>query len=129
VLLASPVLRTLEARARGCFERLLPLLIEAAAASSAPDVCLERLIRLVHGVLRRSAYLTLLEEQAAARERLVALFAESSLLAERLIAHPLLLDDLFDARIEVSVPDRAELDADLDRRLAHVDAGDAEAEI
>jgi glutamate-ammonia-ligase adenylyltransferase len=128
-LLASPFLRTLEVRARACFERLLPLLIEAAAASVAPDVCLERLIRLVHGVLRRSAYLALLEEQSSARASLVALFAESSLLAERLIAHPLLLDDLFDARIEVSVPTRAELDADLDRRLTHTDGGDAEAEV
>src|SRR5262249_12038958 len=64
-----------------------------------------------------------------ARERLVALFAESALLAERLIAHPLLLDDLFDARVEVSVPSRAELDTDLDRRLAHIDPDDAELEI
>jgi glutamate-ammonia-ligase adenylyltransferase len=71
----------------------------------------------------------LLEEQSSARASLVALFAESSLLAERLIAHPLLLDDLFDARIEVSVPTRAELDADLDRRLTHIDGGDAEAEV
>jgi glutamate-ammonia-ligase adenylyltransferase len=128
-LLGSPALRTLEARARGCFERLMPTLIEAAAQSAAPGVCLERLIRLVHGVLRRSAYLALLEEQPAARERLVALFAGSSLLAERLIAHPLLLDDLFDARVDVSVPDRAALEAELDRRLAHIDPGDAEAEI
>jgi glutamate-ammonia-ligase adenylyltransferase len=128
-LLGSPALRTLEARARGCLERLMPTLIEAAAQSAAPAVCLERLVRLVHGVLRRSAYLALLEEQPAARERLVALFAGSSLLAERLIAHPLLLDDLFDARVDVSAPDRAALDAELDRRLAHIDPDDAEAEI
>ncbi len=128
-LLGSPTLRTLEVRARGCFERLLPLLIEGAAASAAPSVCLERLIRLVHGVLRRSAYLALLEEQSSARDSLVALFAGSSLLAERLIAHPLLLDDLFDARIEAIAPTRAELDADLDRRLAHIDGADAEAEV
>jgi glutamate-ammonia-ligase adenylyltransferase len=121
--------RTLEARARACFDRLLPLLIEAAAASVAPDVCLERLIRLVHGVLRRSAYLTLLEEQPVARERLVALFAGSALLAERVIAHPLLLDDLLDARVDTSMPGRAELDANLERRLAHLDHADAEAEI
>ena len=128
-LLASPTLRTLEARARGCFERLLPLLIEEAARSAAPDVCLGRLIRLVHGVLRRSAYLALLEEQPTARASLIALFAGSALLAERLIAHPLLLDDLFDARIDTSAPSRAELDADLDRRLAHIDGADPEAEV
>jgi glutamate-ammonia-ligase adenylyltransferase len=127
--LHSAASRTLDPRARACFDRLLPLLIQAAVASIAPDLCLERLIRLVHGVLRRSAYLTLLEEQPVARERLVALFAGSALLAERVIAHPLLLDDLLDARVETGMPARVELDADLERRLSHLDLADAEAEI
>ena len=125
----SAASRTLEARARACFDRLLPLLIEGAAACVAPDVCLERLIRLVHSVLRRSAYLTLLEEQPAARRRLVDLFADSALLAERVIAYPLLLDDLIDPRVDASMPGRADLDAELERRLAHLDVDDAEAEI
>jgi len=107
----------------------LPLLIESAAASVAPDVCLERLIRLVHSVLRRSPYLALLEEHPRARARLLALFANSALLAERVIAHPLLLDDLLDTRIDNSVPGPAELEADLERRLANIDLADAEAEI
>ncbi|HZX91487.1 MAG TPA: bifunctional [glutamate--ammonia ligase]-adenylyl-L-tyrosine phosphorylase/[glutamate--ammonia-ligase] adenylyltransferase [Rudaea sp.] len=127
--LVAAASRTLDARARACFDRLLPLLIESAAASVAPDVCLERLIRLVHSVLRRSPYLALLEEHPAARARLLALFANSALLAERVIAHPLLLDDLLDARIDNSVPGPAELDAALERRLANIDLTDAEAEI
>jgi glutamate-ammonia-ligase adenylyltransferase len=127
--LYSAASRTLETRARACFDRLLPLMIRAAAASVAADVCLERLIRLVHSVLRRSAYLALLEEQPVALERLVALSAGSALLAERVIAHPLLLDDLLDARVDTSMPGRAELDADLERRLAPIDPADSEAEI
>jgi len=127
--LVAAAARTLDARARACFDRLLPLLIEAAAASVAPDVCLERLVRLVHSVLRRSPYLALLEEHPRARARLLALFANSALLAERVIAHPLLLDDLLDARIDNSVPGPAELDAALERRLANIDLADAEAEI
>jgi glutamate-ammonia-ligase adenylyltransferase len=83
----------------------------------------------VHGVLRRSAYLALIEEQVQARDRLVELFATSALLADRVIAHPLLLDDLFDARVDASVPGRAELDTNLERRLAHLDVDDVEAEI
>jgi [glutamine synthetase] adenylyltransferase / [glutamine synthetase]-adenylyl-L-tyrosine phosphorylase len=128
-LLAGSMARVLSARAGACFDRIMPLLIEAAAASAAPDACLERLLRLVHGVLRRPAYLALLEEQPAARERLVALFADCALLAERVIAHPLLLDDIFDSRVEVSLPDRALLAAQIERRSAQLDAGDAEAEI
>ncbi len=125
----SPAARTLSVRARARFERLLPHLIEAAAASVAPALCLERLLRLIHGVLRRSAYLALLEEQPASRARLVALFAESALLAERVIAHPLLLDDLFDTRLDAAPPDRATLAAAIERRIAQIDSDDSEAEI
>jgi len=127
--LLAAAARTLEARARACFDRLMPLLMEAAVASVAPDLCMERLIRLVHSVLRRSAYLALLEEHPAARDRLVALFANSALLAERVIAHPLLLDDLLDARVATPVPVRHELESNLERRLANIDLSDAEAEI
>ncbi|HET8941675.1 MAG TPA: bifunctional [glutamate--ammonia ligase]-adenylyl-L-tyrosine phosphorylase/[glutamate--ammonia-ligase] adenylyltransferase [Rudaea sp.] len=116
-------------RARARRDRLVPQLIEAAAASKAPDACLQRLLRLLHAVMRRSAYLALLEEQVHARERVVALFADSALLADRVIAHPLLLDDLFAAHDQVMVPDRRVLAAEIDRRCAQLDETDAEAEI
>ena len=128
-LLAGPAARALSPRAGACFDRLMPLLLESAAASVAPDACLERLLRLVHGVLRRSAYLSLLEEQPASRARLVALFADCALLAERVIAHPLLLDDIFDSRVEVTLPQRTQFAAEVERRIAQLDADDAEAEI
>jgi [glutamine synthetase] adenylyltransferase / [glutamine synthetase]-adenylyl-L-tyrosine phosphorylase len=128
-LLAGAAARVLSARAGACFDRLMPLLIESAAASAAPDACLERLLRLVHAVLRRPAYLALLEEQPAARERLVALFADCALLADRVIAHPLLLDDIFDSRVEILLPERELLAAQIERRIALLDADDAEAEI
>jgi glutamate-ammonia-ligase adenylyltransferase len=128
-LVGGAATRALSVRAGACFDRLLPQLIESAAASVAPDACLERLLRLVHGVLRRPAYLALLEEQPAARERLVALFADCALLAERVIAHPLLLDDIFDARVELALPQRSLLAAEIERRIAQLDADDAEAEI
>jgi [glutamine synthetase] adenylyltransferase / [glutamine synthetase]-adenylyl-L-tyrosine phosphorylase len=125
----SPAARALSARSRTRFDRLMPRLIDAAARSAAPDACLARLLHLIHAVLRRPAYLALLEEQPAARERVVALFADSALLAERVIAHPLLLDDLFDASGEAAIPDRAALAAEIDRRIAELEGDDAEGEI
>jgi glutamate-ammonia-ligase adenylyltransferase len=125
----GPATRALSAHAQGRFERLLPHLLDAAAASTAPDACIERLLRLLHAVLRRPAYLALLEEQPLARERLVALFADSALLAERVIAHPLLLDDLLTANMDPALPDRAALDAEIDRRLAQTDSADTESVI
>ncbi|MBS0557794.1 MAG: bifunctional [glutamate--ammonia ligase]-adenylyl-L-tyrosine phosphorylase/[glutamate--ammonia-ligase] adenylyltransferase [Proteobacteria bacterium] len=127
--LAAGAARIVSARGRARLDRLLPHLLQAAAASAAPDACLERLVRLLHAVLRRSAYLALLEEQPAARLRLVDVFAGSALLAERVIAHPLLLDELLGAANAGTLPDRAALDAEIGRRLAQVDAGDAEGAI
>ena len=129
VLQKSPAARALSARSRTRFDRLLPRLIDAAARSTAPDACLQRLLNLIHAVLRRPAYLALLEEQPAARERVAALFADSALLAERVIAHPLLLDDLFDASAETAIPERAALAAEIDRRIAELEGDDAEGEI
>ncbi len=121
--------RALSARGRGRLDRLVPHLLQAAAASVAPDACLNRLMQLLHSVLRRSAYLALLEERPAARTRLVDVFAGSALLAERVIAHPLLLDDLLAPAGEDGMPDRATLDAQIARRLAQHDPGDAEGAI
>jgi len=128
-LRASAGARALSAHAQGRFERLLPHVLDAAAASAAPDACLERLVRLLHAVMRRPAYLALLEEQPLARERLVALFADSALLAERVIAHPLLLDDLLTANIESQLPDRALVAAEIERRVAQIDGADTEGAI
>ena len=125
----SPAARALSAHAQGRFERLLPHLLDAAAASVAPDASIERLLRLLHAVLRRPAYLALLEERPQARERLVALFADSALLAERVIAHPLLLDDLLTADTNATLPERATLDAEIDRRIAQTDGTDTESVI
>ncbi|HEY8010499.1 MAG TPA: bifunctional [glutamate--ammonia ligase]-adenylyl-L-tyrosine phosphorylase/[glutamate--ammonia-ligase] adenylyltransferase [Rudaea sp.] len=128
-LLGSAGVRAMSARGRARLDALLPALLDEAARSAAPDLCLDRLLRLIHSVVRRSAYLALLEEQPAARARLVALFADSALLAERVIAHPLLLDDLLDARLDTDAPDRAALLAQTRRRLANAPADDAEAHL
>ena len=125
----SPAARALSAQAQGRFERLLPHLLDAAAASAAPGSSIERVLRLLHAVLRRPAYFALLEEQPQARERLAALFADSALLAERVIAHPLLLDDLLTANVDATLPDRTTLDAEIDRRIAQTDGTDTESVI
>jgi glutamate-ammonia-ligase adenylyltransferase len=118
----------LSARGARRIEHLMPELIEAAAATSAPVDALVRLCRLVQAVARRSAYLALLQEQPAARARVAALCAESAFLAERVIAHPLLLDDVLAPRVEYLVHGVSGMRAELAQQLAAVQAaGDAEA--
>lgn len=121
--------RAMSQRSREQLERLMPQLLTVARDSAAPVPCLLRLCRLVQAVARRSSYLTLLEEQPAARLRLARLFAESAFLAERVISQPLLLDDVLDPRIDQLPLKRADISAEIARVLATLDEREAEAEL
>ncbi|HET9836364.1 MAG TPA: bifunctional [glutamate--ammonia ligase]-adenylyl-L-tyrosine phosphorylase/[glutamate--ammonia-ligase] adenylyltransferase [Rhodanobacteraceae bacterium] len=111
-------LRGLSARAMQRLEHLVPLLIEAARATSAPTRALVNLCKLVQAIARRSAYLALLQEHPAARARLARLCAEQVWLAQRVIAQPLLLDDVLDPRLEHLPQGEAEIGRELAASLA-----------
>lgn len=122
-------LSALSARARARLDRLLPALLAAAAASSAPDAVATRGLALVQAVLRRSSYLALLDEQPAALTRLVEVIAGSRWMAERLCAHPLLLDDLLDARGDAKPPTQSEVAQGLAQVWSDVPEDDVEARL
>ncbi len=124
-----PALATLSARAAGRLDRLMPRLLDAAAHSAAPDAAAMRALELVQAVLRRSSYLALLDEAPAALARVVDVMARSRWMAERLCAHPLLLDELLDARADAAPPSQAEMEAALDRALASHAEDDVEARL
>ncbi|GAB2623987.1 bifunctional [glutamate--ammonia ligase]-adenylyl-L-tyrosine phosphorylase/[glutamate--ammonia-ligase] adenylyltransferase [Novilysobacter erysipheiresistens] len=105
----SPGVRGLSDSTGARLDRVLPALLHGAAQSSQPLLALRRLLALLHNILRRSAYLALLDEQPPALARLVEVVSHSALLAERLAAYPLLLDELLDVRIGGPLPDRDEL--------------------
>ncbi|HEX2596309.1 MAG TPA: DUF294 nucleotidyltransferase-like domain-containing protein, partial [Luteimonas sp.] len=107
----APALRALSDGARARLDRVLPALLEGAAASAQPDAALRRLLPLLHNILRRASYLALLDEQPAAAQRLVDVVARSALLAERLAAYPLLLDELLDVRVAGPLPTRTDIDS------------------
>ncbi len=110
--------RALDARARARLEQLMPALLESALHQPDADAALVRLVRLLQAIAGRPSYLALLDERPATRERLAALFARSAWLAERVTAHPLLLDDLLDARAERELPTDLALAADAGARFA-----------
>ncbi|MGH8211756.1 MAG: bifunctional [glutamate--ammonia ligase]-adenylyl-L-tyrosine phosphorylase/[glutamate--ammonia-ligase] adenylyltransferase [Rhodanobacteraceae bacterium] len=107
-LAGAASLRGLSARGTQRLDHLLPLLIEAARKTRAPNAALINLGKLVQAIARRSAYLALLEEHPAACRRLARLCAEDAWLAGRVIAQPLLLDDVLDPRLE-HLPDDEDL--------------------
>ena len=122
-------LRTMSARAREQLDHLMPQLLAVARDTAAPVPCLLRLCRLVQTVARRPSYLALLEEQPSARKRLAQLFADSAFLAERVIAQPLLLDDVLDPRIDQLPLKRADISAEIAHVLTTLDEREAEAEL
>ena len=117
----SPSVRDLSDSARARLDRVMPVLLQASAPADRPLQAVRRLLALVHNILRRSAYLALLDEQPSALERLIDLVTRSAFLAERVAAHPLLLDELLDARAEGPLPERALFARACAPALKHVD--------
>ncbi len=105
----TPGVRELSDAARARLDRVLPALLQHAAASAQAGAVLRRVLPLLHTLLRRASYLALLDEQPAALARLADTLARSALLGERLAAHPLLLDELLDVRVSGELPERAEI--------------------
>ena len=126
---ASSAVRMRSARARARIDRVLPTLLTAAARSAQPDQAAERVLALVHAVIRRSSYLALLDEQPSALARLVEVMASSAWMSERLCAHPVLLDDLLDARIDATPLSRDDVADALARALAQAEEDDTEARL
>lgn len=122
----APGVRALSDAARARLDRVVPALLQQAAASAQPDAVLRRVLPLLHTLLRRASYLALLDEQPPALVRLVDTLARSALLGERLAAHPLLLDELLDVRVGGVLPDAATLQAQCTAALS---AGDTEASL
>ncbi len=101
--------KSLSDSARARLDRVLPALLHAATRSPQPDAALRRVLGLLQAILRRTSYLALLDEQPSALTRLVNVLARSALLSERLVAFPLLLDELLDTRVAGPMPDAQEM--------------------
>lgn len=107
----SPSVRELSDATRARLDRVMPVLLQASVPADRPLQAIRRLLALLHNILRRASYLALLDEHPPALARLVDVVTRSALLAERLAAHPLLLDELLDARAEGPLPTRELFDA------------------
>jgi glutamate-ammonia-ligase adenylyltransferase len=83
----------------------------------------------MQAIARRTSYLALLDEQPAALARLVDVTARSSLLSERLAAHPLLLDELLDSRAAGALPDAAMIRAQVAQQILAQQTLDVEASL
>ena len=136
-LRASARYQQLPESSRERLDLLVPRFIEACAqAQSAaapgervvPDVALRRAFDFVESISRRASYLALLAEQPSALAKVAGILAASSWAAEYLTRHPILLDELLDARVLGEAPDWSEFATTLRREMAAHD-GDVERQM
>ena len=106
--------------------QLMPLLLSAISKQSQPDETLLRIIKFIEQILQRSTYIALLLEFPMALSQLVKLCAASSLIADALTKHPILLDELLDPRTLYSPPDKNLLEQELTQQLDILDDDDLE---
>ena len=123
----SAYFRRLDEFGRRRLATLLPRLLAAVARAEAGGAAdgqavFTRLLRIVEAIGGRTAYLALLNENAPALERLVQVCGLGEYLARQVAAHPLLLDELLDARVFDALPDRAQFSVELAARLGHAGA-------
>lgn len=90
---------------------------------------LRRLLRIIEAIGQRSAYFSLLQENATARARLVEICGHGDFLARQIAAHPLLLDELIDERLLAELPSRATLEAEVRSRLERLQEEDPERQV
>lgn len=128
---ADKLLMALPTDGRERLNRFMPLLLKELSASPQPDVVFARLLPLLRAVLRRSAYLVLLMENAHAFKQLALLVGASSWIAEQLAAAPVLLDELIDPRNLYcdNAPSREELHDLLRQQLLRIPEDDLEAQM
>ncbi|NWK79276.1 bifunctional [glutamate--ammonia ligase]-adenylyl-L-tyrosine phosphorylase/[glutamate--ammonia-ligase] adenylyltransferase [Aquitalea sp. LB_tupeE] len=110
------------------FDALMPPLIEVSTHFPNPAATLSRIIGLMEAISRRASYLALLTEYPQTLQRLATLCSASAWVSTYLTRHPILLDELLDARVLYATPDWPTLTAQLEEQMQQAD-GDIEAKM
>ncbi|MEW6562056.1 MAG: bifunctional [glutamate--ammonia ligase]-adenylyl-L-tyrosine phosphorylase/[glutamate--ammonia-ligase] adenylyltransferase [Pseudomonadota bacterium] len=109
--------RQLPESSRQRFDRLVPQFAALCAAHSNRDKAFTRILTLLESISRRASYLAFLAEYPQVLPRLVNMAAASEWACDYLVQHPILLDELLDAREIYRAPDWPALDRQLQTSL------------
>lgn len=123
---ALPAAQQLHTIAATRLQRLIPRLVEKVSTLAQPTIALQRTLHVIEKILRRSAYLALLNENQAALTRLVELCGRSQYIARQLASYPVLLDELLDPHSFDMGISKMQLRAELQQRLAQEKGADSE---
>ena len=103
------------------FDALVPRVVETAAEAANPDDTLSRCLDLLDAIGGRGAYLAMLQQYPQALHKVGELVSASRWAAQYLARHPILLDELLDARQLGSQPDWPAFAADLRRQCDEIE--------
>ena len=123
------VTQQVDAVSAGRLRTFIPKLLDLVVASDKPEQALSRTLSIAERILRRSAYLALLNENQAALAKLVDLCAESQYIADQIARYPALLDELLDPGNYSEGVHKDELAAELRRRIDSSESLDSEAQV
>jgi glutamate-ammonia-ligase adenylyltransferase len=111
------------------FDALLPMVLGAVGRKTHAAEVMGRLVGVLEHIAGRTTYIALLQENPLVLSQLVKLCAASAWIAEQIARFPMLLDQLLDPRTLYAPLVRAELEAELEKYMGTVDAGDLEQQM
>lgn len=120
--------RQMPASGQARIDALLPRMLEAAAIHTHRNAAVDSLLNLMESIGRRESYLALLLEYPQCLAAVAKLAATSRWAADYLGQHPILLDELLDARALHAPLDPAALSQALEAQVAE-HAGDTERQM
>ncbi|MEH6346103.1 MAG: bifunctional [glutamate--ammonia ligase]-adenylyl-L-tyrosine phosphorylase/[glutamate--ammonia-ligase] adenylyltransferase [Bermanella sp.] len=110
-------------------DKTMPHLLKAIWETEHPQQTLERLIPLIEAILRRTAYLVLLNENPQALKHLVRLCEASPWVADTITESPILLDELLHPASLYNPSDKRAMTEDLNLRLLRIEEDDLEEQM
>ena len=119
----APGIRVLSLEGQISLEHLIPRVLDKTAGQSI--LILDRIITFFKAIQRRTCYFALLKENPAALDHLLKLTHASTWILKFIGRHPVLLDEMLDARTLYTPPDQTEMQKEI-RLTAPADCNDPE---
>jgi glutamate-ammonia-ligase adenylyltransferase len=103
--------------ARLRLDKFMPLLLSKCQGYDSVDIVFVRVLRLLEGIIKRSAYLALLIENPVSLQHLLTLFSLSPWISEQVSEQPFLLEVLLDTTLLYQPLSEKELSDTLNREM------------
>jgi glutamate-ammonia-ligase adenylyltransferase len=108
---------------------LVPRVLQGLSGMADRNLVLQRVLGILDAVGGRSVYFALLNENAAALERLLDICCRSAFLTRQIASFPLLLDELIDGRVLEELPTRSQFAEQLASGREHAPDTDPERQV